>query len=128
MADSIEEKDEQLLQYAIDYTISHTYPPDLSKDKKRAVRRKAATLTVEKGEVFLRRHQRRVKVVTSGEEQKRIVNACHSEPTSGHFGVNKTWRRVAERFYWKGMSDDVKDLVRFLTNSVIILYRLVYLS
>ena len=43
-----------------------------------------------------------VKVVTSVEERRRILRSCHSDPTSGHFGVTKTFRRVAERFYWRG--------------------------
>ena len=54
-----------------------------------------------------------VKVVTSVEDQKRILHSCHSDPTSGNFGVTKTWRRLAERFYWKGMYQDAKNLVRF---------------
>ena len=33
------------------------------------------------------------------------------EPTSGHFGLTKTGRKVAERFYWKGMVADVHSLV-----------------
>ena len=38
------------------------YAAELSKDKKRAVRRKASMLVVQKGEVFLRQHGRVVKV------------------------------------------------------------------
>ena len=52
-----------------------------------------------------------VKVVTSVEERRRILRSCHSDPTSGHFGVTKTFRRVAERFYWRGMYQDAKAIV-----------------
>ena len=52
-----------------------------------------------------------VKVVTCKEEQQRILTVCHNEPTSGHFGVTKTSKRVGERFYWKGMMADITDLV-----------------
>ena len=55
-----------------------------------------------------------VKLITSVEDQKRILQSCHSDSTSGHFGVTKTRRRLAERFYWKGMYQDVKKLVRLL--------------
>ena len=47
--------------------------------------------------------------MTDAIEQRRIVESCHSDPTSGHFGVMKTWSRVAERFYWHSQ---VKKLVR----------------
>ena len=90
---------EELLQLAIDYaTTSSCQSADLTKEKKRAVhnvRRKAGTLVVEKGEVFILWKKGQVKAVTSMEEQKWILSAYHSEPTSGHFGMTKTWRRVA---------------------------------
>ena len=70
-----------------------------------------AALIVDKGEVFLKRKGRHVKVVTAVDERRRILQSCHSDLTSGHFGATKTWRRVAERFYWRGMSKEVKELV-----------------
>ena len=75
------------------------------------MRKCAALLRVDKGDVFFNRDERRVKVVISRDEQRRVLMACHSEPTSGHFGVTKTYKRIAERFYWKGMITDVRELV-----------------
>ena len=49
--------------------------------------------------------------MTCVKEQKRVLQSCHSDVTSGHFGVTKTWRRVAERFYWRGLYEDAKELV-----------------
>ena len=91
--------------------INGAYPSNLNKEKKRAVRKRASTLILESGEVYLQRKDRRVKVIQSRKDQLLIIKACHSEPTSGHFGVTKTWRRVAERFYWKGMVADVHEHV-----------------
>ena len=54
-----------------------------------------------------------MKVVTSLNEQRRILESCHSDLTSGHFGTTKTWRRAAECFYWRGMSSQAKVLVRY---------------
>ena len=31
-----------------------------------------------------------VKLIMSKKEQRRILESCHSEPTSGHFGIMKT--------------------------------------
>ncbi len=41
---------DEILEYAIQYAEDGSYPPKLTKDKKRAVRKRAALLTVE---VFL---------------------------------------------------------------------------
>lgn len=107
------EKDDRILDLAIHYALNNNYPEteELTKYQKRAVRKRAATLLVEKGEVYLEKKERKVKVISSVQEQQRILKACHSEATSGHFGVTKTHKRIAERFYWKGIVADVRKLV-----------------
>ena len=54
-------------------------------------------------------------MVSDAKEKVRILKACHDAPTSGHFGITKTWKRLAERFHWKGMYEDVKNQVRLVT-------------
>ena len=44
-----------LLDLAINYAMKGSYGDGLSKDKKRAVRKKAKTLVIEKGEVYTMR-------------------------------------------------------------------------
>ena len=75
------------------------YPPELTKEKERAVRKRAALLTVDKGEVSFNSGKTKVIVIISLEEQRRVLKVCHSEPTSGHFGVTKTYKRMAERVH-----------------------------
>ena len=77
------------------------------------MRKCAALLTVDKGEVFFTRGKAKVKVLVSHDEQRRVLKACYFEPTSGHFGVTKTYKRIAEHFYWKGMIADVRELVSY---------------
>ena len=48
-------------------------PLGVDKAKKRAIRRRAATLTVENGEVFVERRGRKVKVITTVADQNRIL-------------------------------------------------------
>ena len=98
---SDKENEDPILELAIEYALHGSYPSGLSKERKRAVRKRAAALVVQRGEVFLRRKKRLVKIVTTAKEQRRILQSCHTDPTSGHFGATKTWRRIAERFYWQ---------------------------
>lgn len=108
-------KGDPILDLAIHYALNRSYPieAELSADKKRAVRKRAQTLKAESGEVFVIKKDKRLRVITSRNEQEMIVESCHSDPSSGHFGLTKTWRRIAERFYWKGMMEDVNELVSF---------------
>ena len=106
MSDSTEQED--IIDWAIAYRTSRSYPRLLSKDQKRAVRRRALTIEVDNGEVYVQKQKKRVKVIASREEQVRILNSCHSDATSGHLGTRKTRRKIAERLYWKGLSYEVK--------------------
>ena len=102
-------EEDVIFELAIEYVLGNGYPSDLVKDRKRAMRKRAATLTAEQGEVFVQRKGRRVNIVTSVEEQRFILKACYSDPTSSHFGLTKTWQRVSERFYWNGLALETRD-------------------
>ena len=62
------DREDPVLEHAITYVLTKKYPPDLGKDQKRAVRKRAGTLVAENGEVFVVKQKRRVKVVQSVEE------------------------------------------------------------
>ena len=66
------EIDDPILDYAIEYKQKGTYPTSI-KEKKRAVRKRAKTLIVENGEVYLQPNNRRVKIITSAAEQSHIM-------------------------------------------------------
>ena len=114
---------DEILDAAIVYKTDGTYPTEASKDKKRAIRKRSERLEVDKGELFLLRKNVRVKIIIDPAEQKRILEACHSDFTSGNFGVTKTCKKLTERFYWRGITQQAKDLV-----SCICIYVSVYLS
>ena len=58
--DQPREKDDPILDLAIEYVVNSAYPTGISKEKKRAVRKRAAKLLVEDGDVFLRKKNRKV--------------------------------------------------------------------
>lgn len=64
------ENEDPILDMAIHYVLQQTYPvtAQLSKYQKRAIRKRAATLHVERGEFFLSRKGRKVKVISSVKE------------------------------------------------------------
>jgi hypothetical protein len=37
----------------------------------------------------------------------------HNHPTAGHFGTEKTYEKIKERFYWKGMLQDIKQYIKY---------------
>ena len=53
-----------------------------------------------------------MKYVVDRTEQEDIVQSCHRDPTSGHFGFKKTVARITEHFMWPGVVKYVESLVR----------------
>ena len=109
------------------YLTRGEYPAGISKEQKRAIRRKVE----ERGEnatnknkfaakdgvlYFLDRNADglglRERRVVRMKEKMRILQDCHeSEIGGGHFKRDKTYGKISERFYWQGMMNDVKEYV-----------------
>lgn len=51
------------------------------------------------------------KEVIPQEQRTEIIANNHCQPTSGHFGVFKTYKRIALKFFWPGMYRDVVNFV-----------------
>ena len=56
--------------------------------------------------------------IVNKEEQKKILLACHIDPTSGHMGRTRTLYWIKERFMWHGLVNDVQNMVR--TNDYVV--------
>ena len=48
-------------------------------------------------------------MIATRDEQEQMLMACHKES-----GISKTLQKIRERFYWKGMISDVKELINYI--------------
>lgn len=39
--------------------------------------------------------------------QEAVLTMMHDSPYGGHFGIKRTYAKIALRYYWRGMADDV---------------------
>lgn len=44
--------------------------------------------------------------------KKGILLIWHEKPVGGHLGIENTYKRISNLFYWKGLKEDVTMLVR----------------
>lgn len=51
------------------------------------------------------------KEVVPSEFRTKIIEENHSQPTAGHLGIFKTYRRLTLKYYWPGMHQDVVKFV-----------------
>ena len=40
-----------------------------------------------------------------------VLQEAHDSPLAGHPGIFKTYRQLRQRFYWKGLKEDVQKYV-----------------
>lgn len=52
------------------------------------------------------------KLVVPKTLRKTVLQECHEEPCAGHLGIFKTQKRVANFYFWPGMSADIARYVR----------------
>ena len=44
--------------------------------------------------------------------RKEILHLAHASPTAGHMGINKTYQRILNHFYWPGLKKDVTQFCK----------------
>jgi len=52
------------------------------------------------------------RLVVPKDERRKTIEEAHDPPTAGHMGVYKTFSRLAEKFYWPKMRQDVASYVK----------------
>ena len=87
------------------------YPEGADKGKKRDIRKKCEPFLLENDELYHKPKSgtgNMAKKVVLSTEKERIIQACHDNVVSGgHFGRDKTFSKISQKYYWKGMKDDV---------------------
>ena len=58
-----------------------------------------------------------VEVVLEG-QQKAIFTEFHASSFGGHSGVNKTICAIQKRYWWNGLTEDIKKFVSFQSNMI----------
>ena len=51
-------------------------------------------------------------VVVPESYRQEIISMAHDTPLSGHLGVNKTYHKISQHFYWPNMKNDVAKFCR----------------
>ena len=45
-----------------------------------------------------------------------VLTACHDDQTGSHFGIDKTYQTIRDRYFWKGMFRDVENWIKSCTS------------
>lgn len=98
-------------RYIIEYLSTARKPEGLNDVEFRKVRRKSYNYFVQNDILWKKRGKVKlpVKVIWKKNEKLKILKELHDE--NGHRGVEGTFTKVLERYYWKNFYSDVKEYV-----------------
>ena len=97
------------------YLENGTYNGNLTLEQQRRIQQQSKHFVVQNGLLF--KINRRKDVVhplrvLKDTEIESIIKYMHEDILSGHFGFNETYQRIAIRYWWNGMGNDIKDFVK----------------
>jgi len=64
------------------------------------------------GRLYKRNKEGRLMKVLKKDEIDSVIWMMHNHPTGGHFGIENTYGKIKERFYWKGMKRDIEQYIK----------------
>src|SRR5881227_655600 len=66
-----------------------------------------------KSDVLYKRRDGKLVKILREDERDSVMFMIHNHETGAHFGVEATYNKIAERYYWKGMYKDIKRYIRY---------------
>ena len=75
-------------------------------------RKQSETFEVRNGKLYKKKKNGKILRVLKEDETNAILFMTHNHETGGHFGVDTTYNKIADRYYWKGMYDDTKKYIK----------------
>jgi hypothetical protein len=59
----------------------------------------------------LDKHSSKPRLVIPRDLTEEIMSLCHDIPSSGHQGINRTMKRIKDKYQWYGMAQSIRNFV-----------------
>ena len=97
------------------------YAENCTEGRKRAIRKFSGNVLLENGVLFYIQRddkyreevKRKRQWIYDQQMQRKILQSIHDDSAGGrHFGRDKTRDKVASRYFWQGLYDDIDDYIK----------------
>src|SRR6185295_10708931 len=82
------------------------------KNEKEKIQKMSKGLIEKLGKLYKQDEQGKLLKILKENEIEAILYMTHDHPTGGHFGVTSTYNKIKEKYYWKGMKNDIEEYIR----------------
>jgi len=97
-------------QAILNYTNNKSYNQNVSENEKRRIRARSKKFMIKEIDGLQYLYTKDAKAVVTEEKKKNVMSICHIQSGS-HLGRDKTFEKIRNKYYWKGMFKDVSDFV-----------------
>jgi hypothetical protein len=96
------------------YLSDKKYPNDIKESEKRRIRKMSYKYVIEGSDLFYLEKDKLSdnmvnRLVITKDKLSTVLKMCHN--SSGHQGVNKTVNKINERYYWKEIVENTRNLL-----------------
>ena len=106
--------DENLYYQILQYLKNHKLKKELSNREKQKLLNKVKYYQKYDGQLYKKPKNNNpgfLKVIQR-HELELLMNMMHNHPTAGHLGLEATYNKIKERYYWNQMYDDIKEYIK----------------
>src|SRR3989442_120507 len=75
-------------------------------------RKQSETFEIRNGKLYKKKKNGKILRVLKEDETDAILFMTHNHETGGHSGMDTTYNKIANRYYWKGMYNDTKKYIK----------------
>ena len=83
-----------------------------NKEYLKIIEKRSKELEIEDGILYKKTKKNQKVRIPTKQEIIPILYMMHTHPTGGHFGIETTYQKIIDKFYWKGMLGDITKYVR----------------
>ena len=95
----------------LDYLSNLTFAETVTNTERDLIRKTANNYFI-RNFVLYRRHRGKERLVVPEHKKQMILAASHDHQLAGHMGIDNTYQRLSDKYYWKEMYEDIREYVR----------------
>jgi hypothetical protein len=106
--------DEELYQQIYQYLQGKKLNKDLSTREKQKIINKTKYFQITNGQLYRkpRKHNPKLLKVIQKSEFETLMKIMYDHPTGGHLGMESTYNKIKEKYYWNQIYDDIKEYIK----------------
>eukprot|EP00731_Ephydatia_muelleri_P007410 Em0003g1658a len=112
------EDEKDVYDITLNYIARGSYPQDATKQDKCAIRKRAKQYRVQDGQLYRvicsasKNGDALSLYIKDAKTRKQIINGCHIGLAGNHEGRDRTLAKIAQKYFWPGLSKDVRIWVQ----------------